>query len=326
MKKILMLLTLSIVLVLSACSAGGSGSDKEFPSKNIELIAPASPGGGYDATSRAIQKILTDEKLVDQNINVVNKPGGNGEVGWKYLQSKDAHSLAIDSSLILTNNLLGKSDMTFKDLTPLAILTTEWISIAVPNDSPYEDGQALMEQLKKDPASIKIGIAPGLGNNDHLSFVQAAKTYGVDITKLNFLVYEGGGDVVTSLLGGHVDVGTSSVSEFIDQHEAGKFKIVAVSSEERIKGLEDVATWKEQGVDMVFPHWRGIVGPPNMTEEQIAYWDGVISKLVETDAWKKIMENNEWELFYKDSKETKAFLEEQETNYEVLIKDSGLID
>ncbi|MCZ2257816.1 tripartite tricarboxylate transporter substrate binding protein [Sporosarcina sp. G11-34] len=321
-----MLLTLSIVLVLSACSAGGSGSDKEFPSKNIELIAPASPGGGYDATSRAIQKILTDEKLVDQNINVVNKPGGNGEVGWKYLQSKDAHSLAIDSSLILTNNLLGKSDMTFKDLTPLAILTTEWISIAVPNDSPYEDGQALMEQLKKDPASIKIGIAPGLGNNDHLSFVQAAKTYGVDITKLNFLVYEGGGDVVTSLLGGHVDVGTSSVSEFIDQHEAGKFKIVAVSSEERIKGLEDVATWKEQGVDMVFPHWRGIVGPPNMTEEQIAYWDGVISKLVETDAWKKIMENNEWELFYKDSKETKAFLEEQETNYEVLIKDSGLID
>ncbi|MCZ2260528.1 tripartite tricarboxylate transporter substrate binding protein [Sporosarcina sp. G11-34] len=325
MKRILLFLTMSIALVLTACSPGGA-SDKEFPSKNIEFVAPASPGGGYDATSRAIQKILTDEKLVEQNINVVNKPGGNGEVGWKYLQTRDAHSLAIDSSLIVTNNILGASDMTFKDVTPLATLTTEWISYAVPLDSPYKDAQELMEQLKEDPASIKIAVAPGLGNNDHLSFIEAAKTYGVDVTKLNFLVYEGGGDVVTALLGGHVDFGVSSLSEFIDQHTAEKFRIVAVSSEERIKGLEDVATWKEQGVDMVFPHWRGIVGPPDMTDEEIAYWDKTIGELVETDAWHELLENNEWEPFYKNSKDTMEFLEEQQSKYEVLIKDSGLID
>ena len=325
MKRLVMFFTLSIIFVLGACSSEGSGQ-KEFPSKNVELIAPASPGGGYDATSRAIQKILTDEKLVDQNMTVVNKPGGNGEVGWKYLQSKDAHSLAIDSSLIVTNNILGASDLTYEDLTPLAILTTEWISYAVPIDSPFEDAQELMEHLKEDPSSIKIAVAPGLGNNDHLSFIEAAKTYGIDVTKLNFLVYDGGGDVVTALLGGHVDFGISSLSEFIDQHEAEKFKIVAVSSDERIEGLGDVATWKEQGVDMVFPHWRGIVGPADMADEEIAYWDEIISKLVETEAWQTLLKNNEWEPYYKDSKETMKFLEEQQSKYEVLIKDSGLID
>jgi putative tricarboxylic transport membrane protein len=325
MKRLLLFLALSIVLVLAACSSEGS-SGKEFPSKNIEFVAPASPGGGYDATSRAIQKILTDEKLVDQNITVVNKPGGNGEVGWKYLQPKDAHSLAINSSLIVTNKILGTSDMTYEDLTPLAILTTEWIAYAVPNDSPFKDAQAFMEQLKEDPASLKIAVAPGLGNNDHLSFVEAAKTYGVDVTKLNFLVYDGGGDVVTALLGGHVDFGISSLSEFKDQHDADKFRIVAVSSEERIEELEDVPTWKEQGVDMVFPHWRGIVGPADMTDEEIAYWDEVIGKLVGTDAWLTLLKNNEWEPYYKDSKETIEFLKEQTSKYEGLIKDSGLID
>ena len=325
MRKLFGLLTLSAALVLGACSSGDSGN-QEFPTKNIELVAPASPGGGYDATSRAIQKILTDEKIVEKNISVINKPGGNGEVGWTYLQSKDAHSLAINSSLIVTNNVLGASELTYKDMTPLAILTTEWISYAVPPNSPYADAREVMEQLKVDPTSVKIAIAPGLGNNDHLSFIEAAKTYGIDVTKLNFLVYEGGGDVVTALLGGHVDFGVSSLSEFLDQHQADKFKIVAVSSEERIEGLEDVATWKEQGVDMVFPHWRGIVGPPNMTDEQIAYWDGVISKLVETDAWHTLLDNNGWEPYYKNSKETVEFLDGQQSKYEVLIKESGLID
>lgn len=325
MKKLLSFLALSVVLVLAACSTDGA-SDKEFPSKVIEIIAPASPGGGYDATSRAIQKIMTDEKLVDQNITVVNKPGGNGEVGWKYLQPKDAHSIAIDSSLIVTNKILGTSDMSFEDVTPLAILTTEWISYAVPNNSPFEDAQEFMEQLKKDPASLKIAVAPGLGNNDHLSFVEAAKTYGIDVTKLNFLVYDGGGDVVTALLGGHVDFAISSLSEFIDQHEADKFRIVAVSSDERIEGLDDVKTWKEQGVDMVFPHWRGIVGPAEMSDDEIAYWDDVIGKLVETEAWATLLKNNEWESYYKNSEETIKFLNEQQVKYETLIKDSGLID
>lgn len=323
MKKSLLLLALSLLLVLGACSSA-SGDDDKFPNKNIEFVAPATPGGGWDATARAIQKILKEEKIVDQSMTVVNKPGGSGEVGWQYLSKKDGHSLAINSSLLITNNLLGQSDLTYEKFTPIATLTTEWISVAVPNNSPYKTAGELMEQLKKDPSSVKIGIAPGLGNNDHLSFVQAAKTYGVDVTKLNFLVYESGGDVVTSLLGGHVDAATMAVSESAEQHNANKFKVLAVTSDERLDELPEVPTWKEQGVDMVFPHWRGILGPPDMTEEQIAYWDKVLSEMVETDAWKELLENNGWEDFYKDSSASKTFLAEQTKMYTDLIEQSGL--
>ncbi|MED4017764.1 tripartite tricarboxylate transporter substrate binding protein [Sutcliffiella cohnii] len=325
MKKVILILTIAAFTLLAACSSGPTSSG-EFPSKNIELVAPATPGGGWDATARAIQKILKDEGIVEKNINVVNKPGGSGEVGWQYLSKKDSHSLAINSSLVLTNNLLGQSQLKFDDFTPLAILTSEWITIAVPNDSKFQNATEIMEQLKEDPTSVKIAVAPGLGNNDHLSFVQAAKTYGVDVTKLNFLIYESGGDVVTALLGGHVDVATMAVSESKEQHVAGNFRIVSVSSDKRIEGLEDVATWQEQGVDMVFPHWRGIMGPPNMTEEEIAYWDKVIGEMVETEAWQTLLTNNEWSSYYLDSKKTLEFLKAQNANYDVLLSESGLTD
>lgn len=325
MKKLFTLLAILSLFFVAACSSSTS-SKETFPKGNIELVAPATPGGGWDATARAMQKILKDEGIVDKNINVVNKPGGSGEVGWQYLSTKDAHHLAINSSLVVTNNLLGQSKLTYESFTPLAILTTEWISIAVKSDSKFQSAKEVMEQLKEDPTSLKIAVAPGLGNNDHLSFVKAAKTYGVDVTKLNFMIYESGGDVVTALLGGHVDVATMAVSESKEQHIAGNFRVISVSSGERLEGLEDVPTWKEQGVDMIFPHWRGIMGPPNMTEEQIAYWDKVIGKMVETDAWKDLVKNNDWTSFYKNSSEASAFLKEQTKMYQELLSDSGLVD
>ncbi|UFU00792.1 tripartite tricarboxylate transporter substrate binding protein [Radiobacillus kanasensis] len=326
MKKFSMLMVL-VVMMLSACGGSDSASGNgNFPTKNIEIIAPASPGGGWDLTARSVQKVLQDKELVENNINVVNKPGGGGEVGWKYLQSKDAHYLAVNSSLVLTNNLLGQSDLTYKEFTPLATLATEWQAIAVPADSKYTSASELMKQMKKDPKSIKIGVGPALGNDDHLSFVQAADEFGVDPSQVDFLVYEGGGDVVTALLGGHVDAVTTSLSEVKDQHQAGKLKILAVSSDKRIEGLDDVPTWTEEGVDLVFPHWRGIMGPPDMTEEQIAYWDEKLGEMVKSEEWKEVLKNNDWDGFYKNSEETAAFMKEQDDLYTKLVNQSGLAE
>ncbi|MCM3576253.1 tripartite tricarboxylate transporter substrate binding protein [Mesobacillus subterraneus] len=324
MKKLGLLLL--AVLLLSACSSGKASNSAKYPSKNIEIVAPASPGGGWDLTARSVQKILKDNKLVEENVNVINKPGGGGEVGWNYLHTKDAHNLAVNSSLLLTNNLLGQSKLTHKDFTPLATLATEWQSIAVSVDSPYETINDLLDQIKKDPKSIKIGVGPGLGNDDHLAFVQAAAMKGITPTDLNFLVYDGGGgDVVTALMGNHVDVVTTSLSEVKDQHLAGKLKILSVSSDKRLEELEDVPTFKDEGIDMVFPHWRGIMGPPDMTEEEIKYWDEKLGEMVETEEWKKLLENNDWDSFYQDSATTKKFFEEQEKLYKQLIDDSGLV-
>lgn len=326
MKKVLfMLVSLSLVFV-AACSSESSGDKKEFPTKNIEIVAPATPGGGWDTTARSMKKVLSGNKLVEQAMSVVNKPGGSGEVGWKYLKSKDSHHLSIDSSLLLTNHLLGQSKMTYKDFTPIATLTTEWMALGVPADSKFKNATEFMDQLKKDPSSLKIAIAPGLGNDAHLSFIQACVIAGVDVSKLEFLIYGSGGDQITALVGGHVDAAMMSVSELEQQYKAGKADILAVTSGERIEKLPDVKTWKEQGIDMIFPHWRGIIGPPDMSEEAIAFWDKKIGEMVKSDEWKEVLKNNQWESFYKDSKETKTFLKEEADKYGKLLKSAGLIE
>lgn len=322
--KFFSMLMLTVVLVLGACSNGSAESD--YPSKDLELVAPATPGGGWDTTARAIQNVLDKEGLVEQNINVVNKPGGGGEVGWQYLKGQDSHSLAINSSLVIANNLLGQSELTYEEFTPLAVLATEWISVAVPSDSDIKDGVDMLDQLKEDPKSLKIAVGPALGNNDHLSFVRVAEEYGVDVSQLEFMIYESGGDVLTALLGGHVDVATLSISESLDQHLSGNIDIIATTADAPIPEDESIQSWQDQGIDFTFPHWRGIMGPPDMTEEEIAHWDETFSQMVESEEWQKVLENNGWEDYYMNSEDTKAFLDEQNTMYEDLMKKAGLTE
>ncbi|MGD6886749.1 tripartite tricarboxylate transporter substrate binding protein [Staphylococcus shinii] len=325
MKKWLaLIIVFSIVLASCGKNNESSASKKQFPDETVEIVAPASPGGGWDTTARAIQKIILEENLTKQNVNVINKPGGGGEVGWQYLKSRSPNTISINSSLLLSNNELGLSDLNTDDFTPIAILATEWISLTASNKSNLNSGKEVMEKLKKDPKSLTIGVAPGLGNNDHLAFVQAAKEYGVDVENIDFLVYKSGGDLQTALLGGHVDVASTAVSEVKEQHQTGKLKMLAVTSDKPIEGIEDVPTWEDQGIDVVFPHWRGVMGPKDMTAEQREYWDTTMEKVVKSKRWQEIRKNNDWENFYKDSEESEKFLKAQRKKYNKLVNDSGL--
>lgn len=323
-KGLALIIVLSTVLASCGKSNESSASKNHFPDETVEIVAPASPGGGWDTTARAIQKIILEENLTKQNVNVINKPGGGGEVGWQYLKSRSPNTISINSSLLLSNNELGLSDLNTNDFTPIAILATEWISLTASNKSNLNSGKEVMEKLKKDPKSLTIGVAPGLGNNDHLAFVQAAKEYGVDVENIDFLVYKSGGDLQTALLGGHVDVASTAVSEVKEQHQTGKLKMLAVTSDKPIEGIEDVPTWEDQGIDVVFPHWRGVMGPKDMTPEQREYWDTTMEKVVKSKRWQEIRKNNDWENFYKDSEESEKFLKAQRKKYNELVNDSGL--
>ena len=117
-----------------------------------------------------------------------------------------------------------------------------------------------------------------------------------------------------------------SVSEASEQYKADRLDIVGVSSEERLDELPEVPTFKEQGVDLVFPHWRGVMGPPDMTEEEIAYWDERLQQMVETEEWQTILENNQWDDYYMDAEETEQFMDEQEQTYEELLTNAGLTE
>ena len=319
---------LLVIATALVSNASAQGAKKDWvPDSTIEIIAPASPGGGWDLTARAVQRTMTESKLVTKNIIVSNKPGGGGATGWTYLKGKEgnAHYLAANSSLILLNNLLGSSALTYKDFTPLAMLTTEWISVAVKADSPYKTGKDLLEALQKDPGLLTIGVGPSLGNNDHLSFIRVAQKFGVDTSKLKWVVFEGaGGDVVMNALGGHVGLITTALSETITQHKAGKLRILGITADKRVDVLPDVPTWKEQGVDMVFPHWRGIMGPPGMTAEQIKFWDDAFAKMVQQPGFRKTIESLNGQVYYKNSTEFRKFLDEQNASLGPLIEQLGL--
>ncbi|HDR7613271.1 TPA: tripartite tricarboxylate transporter substrate binding protein [Bacillus mycoides] len=311
MKKRLLLCIWIMTGVIAGCSSEKTHTNK-MNIDEVEIVAPNVQGAGWDLTARAMQKTLTEEKIFTKPITVTNKVGGSGDVGWKYTKQKGGHVLVINSSLLITNNLLGHSKLTYKDFTPLATLASDWEVVVVSKDSNIDNANELIEQLKQDKKNFKIGVAPGLGNDDHLSFVQVSKAFGINPTELEFFVYENKEKIINAA--------TMTLSEAEKQYKSGKIKILAVSSEKRLDRLPEIPTWKEQGIDVIFQHWKGIMGPKDMTEEEVAYWDSVIKRMVESDSWKGILRERDWEGFYKDSGESRVFLEECDFRYEEMVK------
>ncbi len=328
MNKKMTLLGGLLASVLMLGSVGVANAADWKPTKPIEIIAPAGPGGGWDLLARAMQKSLTEEKLVDQPVLVTNKPGGGGATGWNYLKGKSGQGefLAATSSLILQNNLLGKSDLTIKDFFLLANLMTEWEVVAVKADAPWKDGKEFFEAMKKDPANMHIGVGPALGNNDHIQFLMLTKLFGADPKAVKFVVYPNtAAEQIPALLGGHIKAITISLGEVMEQVKAGKIRIIGISADKRITQLPNAPTWKEQGVDFLFPHWRGIIAAPGLSPEQQKFWADTIDKMVKSPSWKKSMQTLDWEEFYQNPVEHKKFLEEKNTQMQDSLKAVGLI-
>lgn len=306
-----------LIMFISGCSPK---EERKVISDEVTIVAPSSVGGGWDTTARAIQEILVSEKLFDGDIHVLNKVGAGGELGWKYVQQQKESVLAINSSLLITNHLLGQSKLTYKDFTPIATLATEWEVVIVAEDSTISSAKSLMDSLKKAPHAYKIGLSPRLGNDDQLSFVLAGKQVGLKPEELDFYVYENSAQVVDALLKNQIDVATMTLAEAKKYYDAGQVKLLVISADERLQELPEIPTWTEEGMAVVFEHWRGIMGPPHMTKEEIQFWDRTLEKMVQTEAWQQILEKYMWNDFYKNSNETVKFLEEQGKMYEALMK------
>lgn len=295
----------------------------KYPEKPLSIVAPSGAGGGWDLTARGISKILSEAKLVDKPITVENKPGGGGTVFMAEYSTKDVkdnYKLFVSSPPILINNLKkeGNTPYGYKDTTPLAQLTKDYGAIAVPANSKYNDLKSLLNDLKADPTKLTVAGGSAPGSMDHLVSILPAFKFGIDPKKIKYLSYDGGGEAMTSLLGGNADVlGTDASS--LDQYlKSGKIKVLAVSAPQRLGGsMKDVPTMKEQGVDAEFLIWRGIFGPKEMSADAKKYWDDTLKKMVESDLWKKELQANNWESDYKKADDFKTYLGQQET----LIKD-----
>jgi putative tricarboxylic transport membrane protein len=308
-------------------SSGAATAQAWKPEKPVEIIIGTSAGGPQDRTGRMVQKILQDMKLVPTPVTVVNRPGGGGAVALAYLNQHqgDGHHLMINAISLLTNHISGKSALNYTDFTPIAIMGIEYVSLSVRADSPLKSGKEVVERLRKDPSSLTVAIGTALGNATHISFALAMKAAGVDIRKLRTVVFNSGSESITAALGGHVDVAASAPSSVLPQVRGGKMRMLVIGAPRRLPGdLAGVPTWKELGVNSTFDLWRGLAGPKGMTPAQVKYWDDALSKVVQSDEWKKELERFDMVNVYKNSGDTAKHWKAEYDEVKTVLTELGL--
>lgn len=297
------------------------------PSKTVEIVIASTPGAGTDRTGRWIQKLLSEKKLLEVPVSVVNKPGGATVVGMTYLTQHggDGHFFLVISSPIVTSHIIGRSSLNQADVTPLAILGTEPIAFAVRADSPIKSAKDLADRFKADSSSVSVGLANALGNHNHLAVAKVVKRLDGNLKSMKVVIFNGSSDVTTALLGGHLDLAITSGSAVVPHVASGKMRALAMSGEQRSGGAySTVPTWKELGIDAVTTNWRAAVGPKGLSEEQIGYWNEVFAKLVQLPEWKQDMERLLVTNTYLNSRDTRRFLDTEYAAYSSFLTEVGL--
>jgi putative tricarboxylic transport membrane protein len=297
------------------------------PDRNVEIVVNTAPGSGQDTTARTVQKILQERRLVEAPLIVMNKPGGGGALAYTYLnqQQGNGHYVAIASKSLLTNHIMGRNPITHSDVTPLAVLFGEYISVAVKADSEIKSGRELIERMKKDPSAYSFGVATSLGNPNHQGVAMALKEAGVDVKKMKTVVFQSGGNALTALLGGHVNVVPGSIGLMLKYVEAGSVRLIAIASPQRLSGVfAQIPTWREQGANAIVSNWRGLIGPRGMAPVQLAYWDGALKGLTASDEWKKDLERNYWSDDYMPSAATRKYMETEYGQLKAFLTDLEL--
>jgi putative tricarboxylic transport membrane protein len=290
-----------------------------------KIMAPAAPGGGWDQTARAMQVALQDGGIAP-NVQVTNVPGAGGTIGLAQFvnqTSGDPSQLIVGGYVMVGAILTSNSPVTLDQVTPIARLTGEYEAIVVPAASDIKDMKGLVDKLKADPGSVSWG-GGSAGGTDHITAGLIAKAIGVDPTKVNYVAFSGGGEALAAILGNQVTVGISGYGEFASQIQAGQLRLIGISSDERVAGI-DAPTFKESGVDVSIQNWRMVAAAPGISPEQKAAITTDIEKMVNSPAWQKTLAEKGWANTYLAGDAFNAQLKKDVEATGAILKDIGLV-
>ena len=298
------------------------------PKGQLECIAPSNPGGGWDAICRTTAGVLQKSGITKETMYVTNMPGGSGAVAIANVITKrkgDTNLLVAASNSLTLTIAMKRTAHTYNDVIPLAQVGAEMGGFFVKADSPYKTLTDLANALKKDPkaASFAGGSAPG--SLDHIKAAVFAKAIGVDATKVSYVPFQGGGEAMTSLLGGHTNVAALDLSEAAGQLEAGKVRCLALLSDKRSTKFKDIPTSYEQNVKATFPIWRGLYMAPGVPAEAVQFWSGAIQKMTTTAEWNTNRERLGWEPVYKFGDDFGKFVKDETASMQTLLKELGFL-
>lgn len=297
------------------------------PSRPIEIVNPAAPGGSVDLMCRSLKKFLEDNKLVDVPVNVLYKTGANGAIALDYVsqQPPSGETVFATAHTFLTIRLTGESRLDWRDLTSLGILFKEFHVTAVRADSPIKDGKDLIERMRKDPASLSYGFFGNRGNHLHLAAAIPFKAAGVDIRKMTTVPYRSGPEAMSAVLGGHLDVALVSAVNPAANVQAGKMRALTQTTPQRAGGyLKDVPTWKEFGINVDYATAQGFAGPKGMRPEAVAFWESVIARMAKDPEWQKLLDRSLWSGAYMNSADMTRYYQDEFGKLKSVLEELGL--
>ena len=292
---------------------------------NFKVLVPANPGGGWDTTGRALGKALQEAKVAD-TVTYDNKGGAAGAIGLAQFvngSKGDPNALMVMGAVMLGGIITGKPPVSFTQATPIARITSEYNVFVLPTNSPFKTMADVVAQLKKDPGSVKWG-GGSRGSTEHIAAAMIARAVGVDASKINYVAFRGGGEATAAILGGNVTVGGSGYSEFSEYIAANKMRAIAVTSAERLPGL-DVPTLKEQGIAVEIGNWRGVYGAAGITPDQRkALTDHVLAAL-KTPSWAESLKKNDWTPAVLSGDAFGKFVEEEFASLKDTMTKAGMV-
>ncbi|MEV1241624.1 Bug family tripartite tricarboxylate transporter substrate binding protein [Nonomuraea sp. NPDC050022] len=310
------------VAAVSGCGAG-SGSEGGGTSA-LRIMAPASPGGGWDQTSRTAEQAL---KSVDpkRKVEVFNVPGAGGTIGLAQLAGEKGNgNLLMTMGLVMVGAIeQNKSKVTLAQTTPIAKLTEEYEIIVVPAASPFKSVADLVAAWKADPKKVSIS-GGSAGGTDHIAAGLMAKAAGVDPKQVNYIAHSGGGEALNELLGNKVSAGISGVSEFAEHVKSGKLRALAVTSAQRLPDL-DAPTLKEAGLNVELTNWRGFVAPGGLDEAAKKSLTDQVTKMHDSQVWKDAVAKNGWIDSFQTGQQFADYLNAEQTKVKAIIAELGVV-
>lgn len=310
---------------LAALAAAGALPLDVLAAANVKMMIPANPGGGWDTTGRALGKAL-QEAGAASSVTFENKGGAAGAIGLAQFVNAskgDANAMMVMGAVMLGGIITGKPPVDLKQATPIARLTSEYNVFVLPASSPFKTMKDVVEQMKKDPGSVKWG-GGSRGATEHIAAAMIAREVGVDPAKINYVPFRGGGEATAAILGGNVTVGGSGYSEFAQYIESGKMRAIAVTSATRLKGI-DVPTLKEQGINVEIGNWRGVYGAPGITPDQRKALTDMVLKALKTKSWAEAMEKNAWTPAVMAGKEFEEFVDREFASLRATMVKAGMV-
>ena len=279
---------------IAALAASGAFPLSAFAAANVKMMIPANPGGGWDTTGRALGKALTDSGAA-ATVSYDNKGGAAGALGLAQFvngSKSDPNAMMVMGAVMLGGLITGKPPVSLSQATPIARLSSEYNVFVVPAASPFKSMKEVIEQLKKNPGSVKWR-GGSRGATEHIAAAMIAREADVDPAKINYVAFRGGGEATAAVLGGNVTVGGSGYSEFAEYISTGKMRALAVTSDTRLAGV-NIPTLKEQGINVVIGNWRGVYGAPGITPAQRQALTDMILQALKSKSWIEASQKNSW--------------------------------